>query len=332
MSNVTISKAIEHITGPEAPEGALGKAVKKAKRRLHSVPVHDDPAAELRRLVRLHKNHTNTKVRLHHMRSDRTNQETGETIPCTLPDDIREDLKAAEKRIADHNTMLETEMTRALRQLPIYQHFLSKVFGCGPVVAAYLCAMVRIDRAPKISNLIRYCGYAVDPNTHRLERRVGAPKHNPDGTLNPEGTGTFNDDLRRCIWQMLAAMWKNAAKKTAKAPHGQTTKYLTRWREAKHGALSAGKPKGFAHKKGMHKAAALFIEDLYTVWRAMEGLPVWPSYHAAKLGYAHGGKVCVNEPKLLTFDEALALVGNVGGAPLSAPIADQDEELPIDIE
>jgi hypothetical protein len=66
---------------------------------------------------------------------------------------------------------------------------------------------------------------------------------------------------------------------------------------------------GHAHSYGWHKAADILIEDLYIVWRTLAGMPVWPSYYAAKLGYEHGGKISVNAPKMLSLDEAKALVG-----------------------
>lgn len=70
--------------------------------------------------------------------------------------------------------------------------------------------------------------------------------------------------------------------------------------------------RGFAHSYGWHKAADVFLEDLYTVWRAIEGLPVWPAFYAAKLsGYKHAsGKICVDAPTMLTLEEALELVGD----------------------
>ena len=74
--------------------------------------------------------------------------------------------------------------------------------------------------------------------------------------------------------------------------------------------------KGFIHGTGWHKAADLLLEDLYTVWRTLEGLPVWPSYHAGKLGHVHNGQVRVNEAQMLTIEEALEVVGDVGARPI----------------
>jgi len=65
---------------------------------------------------------------------------------------------------------------------------------------------------------------------------------------------------------------------------------------------------GFAHSKGWHAAADVLVEDMYIVWRAQLGLPVWPDYHAAKLGYSHNGKICVDAPRTMTLEEAKAFV------------------------
>jgi hypothetical protein len=292
---MSILDAVTEMTGEPKPKGKLGKLARAA--RVKPVPVHSDPFAELRRLVQQHKNETKIAVSLVLRQTDRKDRETGEVTPSNLPDDLKADLRAVAKNFNTHRKSLESAMTRELRKVPVYDVFLDHVFGCGPVVAAYLVAMIRIDRASKVSNLRRYCGYACDVNG-KLERRDGSPKYAPDGTIasygkdNTPGTGTFNADLR-------------------------------------HGALAAGMPKGAAHKKGMHKAADLFIEDLYVVWRALAGLDVWPSYYTAKISQReHGGGV----PKVIGFrrlsmEEALSEVGHVGGLPLAAPAVDADEEV-----
>jgi hypothetical protein len=66
---------------------------------------------------------------------------------------------------------------------------------------------------------------------------------------------------------------------------------------------------------------------MYTIARTLEGLPVWPSYLAAKLGYMHGGKICINEPKVLTLEEAKAAIGYVGSTPLTALRVKPDPEV-----
>lgn len=303
---------------------ATHKSPVRLRKRVE-VASSEDPREELRRLVMQHKALTKAAVAIKNMSSDRKSKTTGELIECRLPEDAQAAFHALIDDVASPAAgRLERAMLKQLKQIPIYQHFLSKVFGCGPVVSAYLVSEIDIQRAVKPSNLRRYCGLAVIDG--HLERRSGAPKAQG-------GTGTFNGQLRTCLFQMFSAMWKNAAKSDA------STKYLQIWRDYIHrieqsdrvtnrgvdakgvwtgkivnGGGKTVSARGFAFSTGWHKAADVFVEDLYIVWRAMEGHEVWPSYYAAKLGYQHGGKICVNAPKNLTLEEALELVGDVGKA------------------
>ena len=110
------------------------------------------------------------------------------------------------------------------------------------------------------------------------------------------------------------------------------------WNDVKHRELSAGRTKAHSDSKGWHKAADVFLEDLYIVWRAMEGLDIWPSYYAAKLGYMHGGKISVNAPTRMTVEDALAVVGYVGGVTLdrkmvwSVPVEAPEESAMVEPE
>lgn len=300
---------------PVAPPAPTVFEKKARKRKALPLPTHSDPVAELRKLVNEHRFLTQSAVRISNMQTDKKIKATGELKKSTMPDDLRADYRAVVKRTRAAATALESRMLRELKQIPIYQKFLSWVYGCGPVVAAYLTANIRIERSVKISQLRRYCGNAVDMNG-RLERRSAGPKYAPDGSLTG-AEGTYNATLRTALWQMMTAAFKNSAKVLSDAPHGVTSKYLDVWESTIHREWSAGREKG-AFKKGRHKATDVFLEDLYIAWRAIEGLEVWPSYYAAKLGYEHGGKISVNAPRSLTVEQALEIVGDVGKRARSA--------------
>lgn len=291
---------------------------KKLTNKKIPAPVHEDPRAELKRLVRLHNTHTRNSVSLHHMASDRTNQETGEIIPCLLPLDGvggRDELLQNSDNQKKAASKLEPLIERELRKLPIYQHFLSRVPGVGPIVAGYLCAYIDIHRAEKPSQLQRYCGVAVIDG--KFERRSGAPKFDAQGNRT-DGTGTFNQELRTRIFQMFSSMWRTSG--------GCSSKYMDIWTNSKsadllradaHGKVeSCGKlvsVKGYSHSKGWHRAAQVFIYDLYLVWRALEGLPSWVTWYDWTRGYEHGRGPLPREnaPRLLTLEEALEIVGKV---------------------
>lgn len=297
---MNIEKAIENVTIPA--QTMLQKKVRA--RRAPAPALCDDPRAELRRLVQEHRRWTNTAKSWGQSVSDRTNRETGEPIPCNLPEALRSDIKAAQKALQAEAKRLESAMTRQLRQVPVYEHFLSKVYGVGPIAAAYLVAMVRIDLCTKPSQLWRYCGNAIDSGTGRLERRHSAPKA-------MGGEGSFNSTLRTVIWTAFQlGMWMTGT--------GKETKYLRRWRDAVHSRKTMGRERG-AHVAGRMKATDLFLEDLYIIWRTLEGLPVWPDLYSVRRGFHHGGKPCLNEGRVLTLDEALNVVGDLSVRAMDAP-------------
>ncbi len=236
-------------------------------------------------------------------------------ILCLLPDDDRAKLNEASKGRSASAAKLEgvkcpdgkSGMLHELRKFGVYQLFLRHVFGLGAVTCAYLCAFVDIRKSEKPSQLIRYCGNACIDG--KAERRAEgcAPKTGPTG--NPDAKGTYNAQLKTRIWQAMGAMWKNAAK-----TEGATTKYLTRWQQEKARRLLQGQTKGKAHDAGRRAATDLLLYDLYLVWRAVEGLPSWVTWYDWTRGYEHGRGPLPREnaPRMLTVEQALDLVGNVG--------------------
>ena len=322
------------------PKGKLGKLARKPR---VVVPSVSDPVVELKRLTNMHKSWTKRAVAIENMSTDKKDRETNEVIKCNLPQDSILQMEEVVKGLKRQADSLKSGLRCQLREIPIYKEFLSKTFGAkGEVIAAYLVSSIDIHKAVKPSNLRRYCGMAVIDGA--LERRSGAPKE-------IGGTGTFNAELRTRLFQLFNSMWKNQR-------HDPNNKYLKIWKDYQNriehsdrivdrgveakgpregkwtGRLVNGRGKevsgpGFAYSYGWHKACDVFLEDLYTVWRALEGLPVWPSYYAAKLGYGHGGKISVNAPRLLTLQEALDLAG-VGSE--EAADVEEDEDLSVAAE
>jgi hypothetical protein len=313
-------------------EAKLKKLARKPNRRAE-VPASDDPRRELFRLVREHKaivkraasfesSVTTKKARV---ADPARNIKVGDPLPNWVPDDTRTLVLDTVKQLRAQADRLQTPMLRALRKVPIYDVWLKHVYGVGPVVAAYLVAEIDIRKAVKPSQLKRFCGLAVING--RLERPARGAKN------------AYSKEMRTRIYQAMSAMQKNAARPTKDAPSGSTCKYLDVWQDHKHRMQSSERydagantlldfdgeqrkgAKAIINSTGWHKGAGVLLEDLYTVWRALEGLPVWPSYYAAKLGYEHGGKISVNEPRMLTLEEAIALVGYVGAVPIAGEAA-----------
>jgi len=314
--------------------------IEKAMKRRAYVPSTDDPREELRRLVLEHKAITKAAVAIDNMARDKQPHDTEGMHPdnikrlvdhlkCRLPEDVAVDLRETAKRQREKAAQLESAMKKELKKIPIYEVFLQHVpYLRGPVVSAYLIAEIDIHKATKPSSLRMFCGMAVVDG--RIVRRQ-------KGQKNP-----YNAEMRVRLFQAFGAMWQGSAKKTRAFPDGSSNKYLEIWTNYKTRAVSNGRivdgkiqrivngelgdgkndtvsAKGFVHSTGWHKACDVFLCDLYTVWRALEGLPVWPTYVEWITGYAHGGIPKVNEPEMLTLDDALSRVGDVAPRPL--PVA-----------
>jgi len=82
MNESPISNAIEQIVPPNV--SPLAKKLRK--KGLVPGPVHDDPRAELRRLVREHTHTTRLAVSFENSAKDRTNKTTREHMPCQMTD------------------------------------------------------------------------------------------------------------------------------------------------------------------------------------------------------------------------------------------------------
>ena len=312
-----MKKKTDYLTSP-----VPSPLAKKLGRRRAQEPVGtEDSIAELRRLVHVHRTLLRDATAVDNMSSDRVwkkkdadGNETKETVPCRLPEHNRVDMQATAQSLRDEARSFEKAMLVQLKKSPIYIEFLSKVKGVGVVTSAYLVAMVRIDRAVKVSALIRYCGFGTctvvgSKQFGKSERRDGAPKYAPDGTLT-DGTGTFNDELKASLVVCFKMMRQSCAK--TREEH----RYLKRWDDAKRTALTMPNERlgrvmrpGEADDKGRRKATDLFLWDLYVMWRTIEGLPVWPDKYSSMRGFMHGGAGCENVPKLLSLDEAMELSG-----------------------
>jgi hypothetical protein len=348
-----IEKSYENIA-PKKPVKVAG--ISKPKQPI--VAQYDDPRRELRRLVQQHSRWTSEARTMGQMSSPvPLFDEAGKKIPGSKNEDLSKDpvivsaIQATAKGLQAEASKLERAMYLQLRQCPVYQLFLEKVYGVGPVCAAYIVANVDITRAAKPSQLRRYCGNSTDANG-RLERRAFAPKYDGQGELDNTRGGSFNPDMRTAIWLAMVAARKNGAKATrcsahvpsAKAtpaekvafrnecaqckdcqatatPFGTTSKYLDRWADSLHTSRTEPyvNPDGkmtSADKKGRMKAADVFLEDLYIVMRALAGLPVYPTFHTMMRNRQHGSeKPVLNVGVSMTVDEALALVGDPSGRP-----------------
>jgi hypothetical protein len=302
-----------HERSAPIPSPIAKKLGRKRVKATAAEPVSADRYAELRRLVGEHKRLAGTIQRWESDIKSRTLNDGTVLPPVVRSLEGLADAQRAIKTLKADQKDLVKAMVAQLRGIPIYDAFLSKVYGIGGgVLAAYLVAMVRIEMCPNVSNLIRYCGNAPDFTTGKREIRRDSPKA-IGGSF-----GTFNSDLRRNNYLIMTTMRKCAAKPTAKAPHGVTTKYLDRWHAASFSRRTMGRAKG-ADAAGRMKATDLLLWDLYVMWRTIEGLDIRHDKFTVSRGHDHAGNAVDRDtPFRLTLSEAREIVGKLGALPLGA--------------
>lgn len=237
--------------------------------------------------------------------------------------------------LIDEAAALEPKIMEVVKRQPIYQHFMKHTPGLasGGIICGYLIGFIDIRHggkdgserkdktlrefrdpvATKLSHIVRYCGYAggMDADGHqtgRMERRQAGVKLG------------YNAELRTRLYQWASVLIKGGS------TWASSTKYYKLYTDTRHRLGSVRDESGWRetawkpgmpspHSKAWHKMVHLLLEDLYTVWRTIEGLPIWPSYYSAKLGYGHGGMPTASKygpglgPKLLALPEALEIVG-----------------------
>lgn len=199
------------------------------------------------------------------------------------------------------------QMEVELRHIPIWREFLSKAWYCGPILSSYVVSMLDPEfneakgGVTKATTFTRFCGLAV-----------------VDGGLE---RGESGKPRAYSVW-MRTELYKWAVlSKTGRKALGCTSKYLDVYDRTKARFVAMGDEEGrfttaggkdrsaknHGEKAGVRDMARYLLEDLYLVWRAMKGLPVYP------YRYAH----LVKPGTVVTLERAWEVVGDVGSRKLS---------------
>jgi len=194
-------------------------------------------------------------------------------------------------RLLDQFNALEDYATKRVGVLiedhPAYPWF-SKVKGVGRENIAKVVGLVDIEKAPHVSSLWKFAGYAVNGDGR-------APKRTKGETL------AYCSQLRTMCYRLGGSLMK------ARGPYydyycAEKAKYETRFRaEGKEIVPAAQLPKvdgkkretdqhiseGHIHNMALRKMVKLFLAHLWVEWRRGAGLPVSGPYVEDKLGHEH---------------------------------------------
>lgn len=215
---------------------------------------------------------------------------------------------------------IEKKLKKVLKRFDIYNEWLLDVKGVGTIASAKIISEIDIDIATTVSKIWQYSG--LNPSKIRGKKRVQTK--NPKTYKPKEGTvikraddhvivltdemirgdkltagfiSPYNKHLKTALMGVLADGFIKA-----KAPYALDYYYPYKQRleqsdkEVKH--RGGGKVELTPWKdvsKGHRDMAAkrymikMFLKDLYSVWRGIEGLDVREPYQEQYLGHKHTG-------------------------------------------
>ena len=187
-----------------------------------------------------------------------------------------------------------------VRAFPIWDQFLEGVRGCGPIMAAVLISELDPHKARHASSFWRYAGLDVGDDgrgrSKRADHLVTRPYTTKDGTPSERLSITYNPFLKTKLMGVLAGSFLRSASPYRAVYDGYKHRLENHavYGVAAEEALSPterkaqGITKGRRHMMAQRYMVKIFLLDLWKRWRALEGLPVGPSYAEALLGHTHG--------------------------------------------
>ena len=200
-----------------------------------------------------------------------------------------------EYNLMDHYLELENQeskqfrsLERGLREYPIYTEFLTDVCGVGPAMAGVILSEIDIHKAEYPSSIHAYAGLDVagdgQGRSRKKEHLVEVTYINKDGEEATRVGITFNPFLKTKLIGVLGSSFLKQSPDRCE----YRKVYDNYKHRLEHMDIHKEKSKGHRHNMAIRYMIKIFLIDLYKNWRALEGLPVAPSYAEAKLGKVHG--------------------------------------------
>lgn len=212
---------------------------------------------------------------------------------------------------------LKKVMGKLIQMFPIWTEFMSKVPGCGPWLAAVIISELDPKRANYASSFVKYAGLDVVVNKDGIGEGRNSygeghlvPREFKDrsGNIKVANVLSHNRFLKsKLVFVLTASMIKQSARLHKMGIIPGPTKYVRIYQDYLHRIKNT--PRFAAHKPihlinmARRYMVKIFLYDLWSNWRELEGLPVTKPYHEAKLGMVHTTDYSLNpivvDPRLL---------------------------------
>lgn len=200
-------------------------------------------------------------------------------------------IESYERQLEAENVHKKAILDELSRQ-PIWTRYLVDVLGVGPLMAGVIVSEIDIRKCNSISALHKYAGLDVVTSETASGETVSEgrcrKKHhlvkktyvNRDGdTVDTVGI-TFNPLLKTKMMGVLGPGFVKAG-----GPYREV--YDNYKHRLENHPKHSEKTKGHRNNMAIRYMVKTFLSDLWTVWRALEGLEHRSSYAEEKLGITH---------------------------------------------
>jgi hypothetical protein len=206
-----------------------------------------------------------------------------------------------------HIEAQENEMKKllqhCLRQHRIYNEFLEGVAGCGVLMSAVIISEINIVLSRHPSSLWKYAG--VDVKSHVDGRGASRrPEHmqleryiNKEGKVAERNSLGHNPFLKTKLLGVLAPSFIKQTRNPASKRYVEKHKYRDAYYDYKHRLLTTrhkvagdffeNAPLMQIERAARRYSVKMFLIDLYTAWRKIEGLGVSLPYDQSDHGRGH---------------------------------------------
>lgn len=191
--------------------------------------------------------------------------------------------------ISKFESGMEKEIAQNITQHPLWQIFLKEVKGCGPTLAGVIISQFDIRKAPMVSNMVSFAGFA--PGN---DRKVKGKKRGYNQFLKDKLCGVLGSSFLKSksvpysgYYYEYKMRLENSDRevnerirmkdRTKPEYKGKTTR-VVKWRDAYPGHI---------HEAATRKMIKMFLRDLYVAWREIEGLPIRKPYEEEYLSRKH---------------------------------------------
>ncbi len=196
--------------------------------------------------------------------------------------------------ILDNARDLENNISKLIKNelkgIPVYEKFLKKVKGCGYIMSAVLISYIDIEKATNASKIVQYAGLnsgMVLGKKKNEKREIVVTSDLVRGDKPTKGyLLPYNKKLKTKLLGVLADCFIKCNSQY-KVYYDNYKTRLSNSEAFVNGTNKKWKdePKVHIERASRRYMVKIFLQDLYGVWRSLEGLEVREPYQKEYLGH-----------------------------------------------